>query len=93
MPTNIAQLICKPTVFSRGYMTNRRLARAISDVGWSGFVTILSHKAERAGGEVKQVSPNYTSQLCSACGENVPKSLAVRVHRCGRRRHEWSCGV
>ena len=67
----------------RGMVRNRRLARAISDVGWSGFVEVLTHKAERAGGEVVKVSPNYTSQLCSACGENVPKNLAVRVHRCG----------
>lgn len=67
----------------RGMVRNRRLARAISDVGWSSFIEVLTHKAERAGGEVKQVCPNYTSQNCSACGENVPKTLAVRVHRCG----------
>jgi putative transposase len=66
----------------QGMIRNRRLAQAISDVGWSGFVTILSHKAERAGGEVKQVSANDTSQLCSACGAKVPKTLSVRVHRC-----------
>jgi len=65
---------------------NRRLARAIAGAGWSSFVEVLTHKAERARGEVKQVSPSYTSQLCSACGENVPKTLAVRVHRC-------SCGL
>jgi len=67
----------------QGMVRNPRLARAISDVGWSAFVAVLTHKAERAGGEVKQVSPNYTSQECSACGVNVPKDLHVRVHRCG----------
>jgi len=67
----------------RGMVRNPRLARAISDVGWSAFVAVLTHKAERAGGEVKQVSPNCTSQACSACGENAPKDLHVRVHRCG----------
>lgn len=67
----------------QGMVRNRRLARAISDVGWSSFVAVLTHKAERAGGEVVQVSPNHTSQLCSVCGTKVPKTLAVRVHRCG----------
>lgn len=67
----------------QGMVKNHRLARAISDVAWSSFVEVLTHKAERAGGEVVQVFPNHTSQLCSACGKNVPKTLAVRVHRCG----------
>ena len=67
----------------QGMLRNPRLAQAISDVGWSAFVATLTYKAERASGEVRQVSPNYTSQQCSACGENVPKDLHVRVHRCG----------
>jgi putative transposase len=67
----------------QGMVRNPRLARAINDAGWSAFVATLTHKAERAGGEVKQVSPNGTSQECSACGEDVPKALHVRVHRCG----------
>ena len=66
----------------QGMVKNRRIARAISDAGWSSFVVVLTHKAKRAGGEVVQVSPNNTSQLCSACGANVSKTLAVRVHRC-----------
>ena len=47
---------------------NDRLARAISDVAWSSFVAVLTHKVAKTGGEVVQVSPNNTSQLCSACG-------------------------
>jgi putative transposase len=66
----------------QGMVRNRRLARTISDAGWSSFVEVLTHKAERAGGEVVQVSPNHTSQLCSTCGQNVPKTLAERLHRC-----------
>ena len=41
---------------------------------WSAFVTTLTHKAESAGAEVKQVSPNYTSQDC-VCGRRE-KSLS-----------------
>jgi putative transposase len=66
----------------QGMKRNHRLARAISDVAWSSFVAVLTHKVAKTGGEVKQVSPNYTSQICSACGRNVPKTLAARVHRC-----------
>src|SRR5271165_5535762 len=67
----------------QGMKRNHRLARAISDVAWSSFVEVLTHKVAKTGGEVKQVSPNYTSQICSACGQNVLKTLAERVHRCG----------
>jgi putative transposase len=57
----------------QGMVRNHRLARAISDAGWSSFVEVLTHKVAKTGGEVKQVSPNHTSQLCSACGQNVPR--------------------
>lgn len=67
----------------QGMVRNHRLARAIIDVGWSSFVETLKFKAERAGAEVKEVSPHYTSQQCSGCGALVRKNLSVRVHRCG----------
>ena len=63
-------------------LKNSRIARRISDAGWSQFVGILSSKAEEAGGQVISVDPKNTSQQCSNCGEIVRKSLAVRVHRC-----------
>jgi putative transposase len=71
----------------QGMGGNRRLSRAISDVAWSSFIVTLDHKAAKAGGQVVQVSPEGTTQRCSACGENVPKRLHVRVHRCG------TCGL
>jgi putative transposase len=66
----------------RGMVRNRRLSRAISDAGWSAFVTRLRHKAEEAGAVVVEIPPRNTSQTCAACGEYVPKALHVRVHRC-----------
>lgn len=58
------------------------LARSVHDAAWAQFATILAAKAESAGREVVRVDPRRTSQLCSACGCEVRKSLAVRVHAC-----------
>ena len=66
---------------------NRRLARAISDAAWSAFITTLTHKAERAGAAVVQVSSQNTSQECSGCGQIVQKKLSERWHSCP------SCGL
>jgi putative transposase len=61
---------------------NHHLAKSISDAGWSGFLTTLSHKAAWAGRKVIAVNPSYTSQTCSGCGVVVKKGLSVRWHSC-----------
>ncbi|MFA7256031.1 MAG: RNA-guided endonuclease TnpB family protein [Kiritimatiellales bacterium] len=61
---------------------NRRLSKNIYDSSWGLFFDLLFYKAENAGRTVIKVPPYNTSQKCSACGEKVAKSLAVRVHRC-----------
>ncbi len=50
---------------------NHRLAKSISDAGWSAFLTILSDKAACAGRRVEAVPPAFTSQQCSGCGREV----------------------
>lgn len=59
------------------------LNREMLDIAPGMFVSMLTYKAERAGGELIKVNPRGTSQRCSGCGETVPKTLAVRTHRCG----------
>jgi putative transposase len=61
---------------------NHRLAKSISDAGWSQFLNILSFKAACAGRRVVAVPPAYTSQACSGCGVLVQKGLSVRWHTC-----------
>lgn len=61
---------------------NRHLACAISDAGWSSFLTILKHKAESHGVRFVEVDPRGTSQTCSQCGKEVRKDLSVRQHDC-----------
>jgi putative transposase len=63
-------------------LKNHHLAKSIADAGWSGFLTILSHKAACAGRKVMAVNPAYTSQICSGCGIMVQKGLSVRWHSC-----------
>ncbi|MFA5314080.1 MAG: RNA-guided endonuclease TnpB family protein [Methanomassiliicoccales archaeon] len=65
-----------------GMIKNHHLARAISDVSWSMFRDLLASKAENAGRLLISVSPRFTSQKCSKCGEYVEKSLSVRTHAC-----------
>ena len=40
------------------------------------------YKAEEAGTLVEYVSAYNTTQLCSRCGQLVPKTLATRIHSC-----------
>lgn len=59
---------------------NHHLSRYIIDSGWRTFKAMLDYKAKL----VMEVEPAYTSVDCSRCGNPVPKSLAVRTHRCDK---------
>ena len=65
-----------------GMIRNRHLSKSIADSSWGMFIEMLSWKAVEAARKVIKVNPRNTSQLCSQCGEKVPKKLAVRVHAC-----------
>jgi putative transposase len=63
---------------------NHSLASAILDATWGTLSRLTAYKAERRGGRVILVEPSGTSQVCSGCGEIVPKNLSVRTHICPR---------
>ena len=72
-----------------GLLKNRKLSKAISDLGWRQFRTLLKAKAERYGREVAVISRwEPTSQTCSCCGE---KSLQKKAGLAGLQIREWSC--
>ncbi|MCW3990587.1 MAG: transposase [Candidatus Bathyarchaeota archaeon] len=61
---------------------NHHLAKSISDAGWGRFIRMIAYKEEESGGQLIQVNPRGTTQMCSRCGEAVPKDLSQRIHRC-----------
>ena len=71
----------------RGMVKNRRLARAVSDAGMSGFVSKLRYKCEADGGRFMQTDRWFAStKLCSGCGQVQAMPLNVRTYSC-------DCGV
>jgi putative transposase len=66
----------------KNMVRNRHLARSISDAGWATFRQWLEYFGVKYGKITVAVTPHYTSQNCSSCGETVKKSLSVRTHNC-----------
>jgi putative transposase len=66
----------------KGLVKNRRLAKSISDAGWSTFRQWLEYFGFKYGKVTIAVPPHNTSQNCSSCGKKVKKSLSTRTHVC-----------
>jgi len=59
---------------------NKKLSRSIMDSSWGTFVQKLEYKCKL----LVEVPARNTTINCSRCGNKVPKSLAVRIHRCDK---------
>ena len=51
-------------------------------MAWYQFREWLEYFGVKFGKITIAVPPQYTSQNCSNCGENVQKSLSTRTHQC-----------
>src|SRR6266566_6757032 len=83
------QTICLETLAVKNMVKNHCLAKAISDVGWSEFVSLLSYKAAWYGRNLVKIDKWYpSSKRCSDCGhllDSLP--LDMRAWTCP------ACGV
>jgi putative transposase len=66
----------------KGIIRNRKLAKSISDAGWSTFRQWLEYFGHKYGKSTVAVPAHQTSQICSNCGAVVKKSLSTRTHVC-----------
>lgn len=70
-----------------------RLAKSVSDAGWSTFRNMLRYKASRHGACFIEADERFTSQTCSACG-TIPASSPKGMGALGIRQWECSdCGT
>lgn len=79
-------IICIEDLNIKGMLRNHKLAKSISDVSWSKFVTKLQYKADWYGREIIKIDKWFpSSQICSECGHtDGKKSLDIR---------EWTCPI
>ena len=68
----------------KNMIKNRKLSRAISDVSWSRFISILSYKCDWYGVSLHKINKWFaSSKTCSECGYQIDKlDLSIR---------EWQC--
>lgn len=75
-------LIAHEDLKIKNMLKNEHLAKSIADAGWNLLFQFLTDKARDAGRRIVPVPPAHTSQICSQCGELVPKKLSQRQHNC-----------
>ena len=77
-------VICLENLNVKGMVQNRKLSRAISDLGFYGFKRQLIYKANQWGKTVKEVDRFYpSSKTCHHCQHKVDElPLSVRNWQC-----------
>jgi len=74
---------------SSSKLAKTKMAKSVSDAGWSTFRNMLRYKASRHGATFLEVDEKFTTQTCSSCGDcssaGRPKGIA------GLGIREWEC--
>ncbi|MCA6503738.1 MAG: transposase [Pseudanabaena sp. M135S2SP2A07QC] len=81
---NENQVIAVENLNIKGMVKNHNLAKAISDVGWGMFCTMLKYKAESEGKQYIEIDRWFpSSKTCHVCLNRVDNlSLDVRAWTC-----------
>ena len=76
--------VCLETLNTRGMMQNRKLSRAIGEMGWHEFNTMLDYKADWYGKNILRIGQfEPSSRICYVCGwHNKELKLSDRVWTC-----------
>ena len=76
--------ICLETLNVKNMVKNRKLAKVISDVSWSSFITKLDYKITENQGKIVKIDSFYpSSKTCSNCGNVKDKLLlSERTYHC-----------
>lgn len=81
---NESQVIVVENLNVKGMVRNRKLSKAISDVGWRMFVNFLDYKLKRKEGQLIELNRFFpSSKTCSCCG-HVVNNLPLSAR-------EWIC--
>lgn len=76
--------ICIEDLNILGMLKNRKIAKAVSDVGWPEFIRQLTYKCEWYGKNLLTIGRfEPSSKTCSTCG-NINQSLELKDR-------EWTC--
>ncbi len=78
------QVIVVESLNTKGMVSNHKLAKAISDVGWGTFVNFLSYKLEKEGKVLIEIDRWFpSSKLCSNCHYQIGEMpLEIRSWTC-----------
>jgi putative transposase len=82
------QTVCVENLNIAGMMKNHKLARAISDVSWGTFISMLEYKCDWYGKSLIKIGRfEPSSKLCTCGALNQSLALKDRVWTCAK------CGV
>ncbi|NEP00690.1 MAG: IS200/IS605 family element transposase accessory protein TnpB [Symploca sp. SIO2E9] len=83
------QVIVVESLYVKGMVSNHKLAKAISDLGWGMFVNFLQYKLDQEGKVLVEIDRWFpSSKLCSKCHYQISEmALDVRSWTCP------SCGA